>query len=355
MRFLASFGLAFCCAFSTHAATITVGPGGNFTTLAAAVTAAAPNDEIGIFAGTYTNMFAVVDKPLTIFGLGGTPVLQSTGLIPNGKAFLIVRSDLTVRNLEFRDARVSSNNGAGIRLEVGDLTVEDSIFRNNQMGILTNDDANGDVLVTGSSFIGNGAATGANIGHAIYANFVDNVIVRDSIFSNHIKGHDIKSRAQHTTIVNNTLDDGVGGTASYAIDLPNGGDGIIVGNRIDQGPNTGNTIMINYGSDATIIPDGSLLVQYNTLASTLSSGGIGVRNYTTVHADLVDNVFQGLPTKLLGLGAIITQFPEHTVVDFPFDPGPSAVPSPAPLAVLLLGCAGILCARWRSGAARQSA
>jgi hypothetical protein len=351
MRTLLSCCFALCCAFHADAATITVGPGGNYTTLAAAVAAAAPNDEIGIFAGTYTNMFATISKPLTIFGIGGTPVLQASGLIANGKGILIVKSDLTIRNLEFRDARVVDNNGAGIRLDMGDLTVENSIFRNNQMGILTND-TNGDVLVTGSSFIGNGAATGANVGHAIYANGIENLIVRDSIFSNHIKGHDIKSRAQHSTIIGNTLDDGVGGTASYAIDLPNGGDGIIVDNRIDQGPNTGNTIMISYGAEGGIIPDGSLLVQYNTLASTLSSGGIGVRNYTTVHADLVDNVFQGLPTKLLGLGAIITQFPNHTVVEYPALP--SEVPEPASLAVLLAGCGGMLWARRRGRARSQS-
>jgi hypothetical protein len=333
MRSLAVLAYALCSAAHTHAAVITVGAGGDFATLAAAVTAAAPNDEIRIFTGVYTNMFATITKPLTIVGDGPTPVLQAAGPISNGKAILIVRSDVVIRNIEFRDARVSSNNGAGIRLEAGDLRVEDSTFRNNQMGILTDSYAGGDVVVARSQFIANGAETGSNTGHAIYANSIASMLVEDTVFSSHIKGHDIKSRALQTVILDNVIDDGVLGTASYAIDLSNGGDGIVIGNQITQGPNSQNAIMVSYGAEGNIRPDSSLLVQFNTLANS-KSGAVGVRNYTTFHADLVDNVFQGVDTPLSGLGAIITPFPEYTVVEFPADL--SAVPQPAPFALLLI-------------------
>ena len=54
-----------------------------------------------------------------------------------GKAiFITLGSDITIRNLTFARARVPDRNGAGIRAEGRNLTVEHSRFIDNENGIL---------------------------------------------------------------------------------------------------------------------------------------------------------------------------------------------------------------------------
>ena len=45
---------------------------------------------------------------------------------------MIDGSDITIRNLTFQRARVPDKNGAGIRAEGGNLTIEHSRFLNNE-------------------------------------------------------------------------------------------------------------------------------------------------------------------------------------------------------------------------------
>ena len=61
-------------------------------------------------------------------------------------------------------------------------------------------------------------------------------------------GHEVKSRAQNNTITGNAIADG-NETASYTIDLPNGGNATITGNTIEQGPNTQNSAINAYGEE----------------------------------------------------------------------------------------------------------
>jgi hypothetical protein len=306
-------------ALPSAAAVITVGPvGADYTRVSDAIANADPNDEIQIATGLYVDDYATIEIPLTISGIGATPVLQAVSPIPSGKGIFVVRADVLIRNLEFRDAKVPDNNGAGIRLDLGDLTVEGSIFRHNQMGILTNSYAGGDVVVRGSDFVDNGVATGPKIGHAVYANHIDSLLVEHSRFSGQQIGHDIKSRALKSTILDNVLDDGMIGTSSYAIDLPNGGAGIIDGNAITQGPTSPNRIMIAYGGEGSILPGSSLLVRCNMFSSD-GDGATGVMNFTTdVIADLRGNTFTNVPTPLAGPGTIS----DDTCVE------PAAVPEP---------------------------
>jgi len=55
---------------------------------------------------------------------------------------------------------------------------------------------------------------------------MDYVEIKNSVVRGTSVGHHIKSRARMSIIENNLLDDGLQ-DASYNIDLPNGGDGII--------------------------------------------------------------------------------------------------------------------------------
>jgi hypothetical protein len=67
-------------------------------------------------------------------------------------------------------------------------------------------------------------------------------------------------------------------------------------------PNTQNPIMVFYGAAVTVHPGSSFRMQYNTLINTRTGSTVGVQNPTAVHAELIDNIFQGITTPLAGRG-----------------------------------------------------
>ena len=273
-------GLFLAVASPGAAATLQVGPGYTYATLAAAVSASSAGDTILMHGGpdgyTYTDQVATIGKALTITGVNdgfGLPTFNQTPgtELSNFKGYLVVRADVTLSNLVFENAAITDGNGgnaAGIRQEAGNLTVLDSQFINNQNGILSTPgvDGTGSLTVIGSLFSGNGSGTGLT--HAIYANRLASLTVNNGVFTGTNIGHDIKSRAANNFINGNSLDDGVTGTTSYAIDLPNGGNATIANNTITQGNNTNNGTMIAYGSEARTPPASP------AIASPISSSAV---------------------------------------------------------------------------------
>jgi hypothetical protein len=319
---------------------ITVGIGQTYATLAEAIAAAAPNDVIDVYGGNYVNQTAVINKPLTIQGVDGTPVFSATTNIGNGKGIFIVDASATINNIEFLGAQVADENGAGIRYEAGNLVVQNSKFINDQDGILATPGVHGTgtLLVSGSLFQGDGDAGGPQSGftHAIYATELASLTVEDSNFQGTNVGHDIKSRAANTVVTDNNLDDGVTGTTSYAIDISNGGVATITGNRITQGVNTQNPSMIAYAAEGLIYSDNSLDVDGNIFSNSLP-GGIGLDNHAAgVVADVSCNVFDNLPTPTVGPANL-----SDNVVNGRL-PSCAAAPEPASLALLLPGLAMLL-------------
>ena len=274
-------------ALPAHAAVITVGAGQDYATLGQAVSAASANDTIDITAGTYTNQVADITVPLTLQGVGGPVIFTATQQLSNDKGFLIIDANTTVSGLTFEHATAdsSSNNGAGIRYQQGNLTVINSSFIANQDGILAtpNNAGTGSVTISNSLFLDNGIASGAGSGyaHAIYANDVANLTVTNSNFQGTLVGHDIKSRAADSIITGNTLENGVTGTSSYAIDLPNGGNATITGNTIDKGPNTGNPTMIAYGEEGLIYAANTMQIDANSFVNTDPGTTFGINNSIT--------------------------------------------------------------------------
>jgi hypothetical protein len=85
----------------------------------------------------------------------GTATLD--GIACEGKAALVLRGrGASIEGLVFQNVRVADRNGAGIRLEHGNLTVRESLFRDSESGILTGDDSGGAILIEKSTFSGLG-------------------------------------------------------------------------------------------------------------------------------------------------------------------------------------------------------
>lgn len=181
----------------------------------------------------------------------GTVIFDSA--ICEGKAALVLRGRAaTVDGIVFQNMRVPDGNGAGIRLERGNLDVVRSLFRNSEQGILTHEDPAGRIRIDQSTFQRLGRCDrDLDCAHSIYIGNYGSLSVTNSRFEAGNGGHYLKSRAAHVTIVNNSFDDSRGHLTNYMIDLSNGGSGLIAGNEMEQGQDKD-----NYSAFIAIAPEG---------------------------------------------------------------------------------------------------
>ncbi len=242
--------LVVACPASAAAATWQVTADEPGRSLQNALRQAADGDAIELAAGDYHGQVGVVlQKRLTLRGVGGRPVLHADGRSAEGKAILVVRDgDVRVENIEFRGSRVPDGNGAGIRFERGRLEVVRCAFFDNQMGILTSNNADAELLVSNSEF-GLAPTNPASLPHLVYVGRIAKFTLSGSSVSGGRDGHLVKSRARVNHIVQNQLVDGETGSASYELEFPNGGLAYVTGNVIGQSRHTGNPVMVSFGAE----------------------------------------------------------------------------------------------------------
>lgn len=190
----------------------------------------------------------------------GTAIFESETC--EDKAALVLRGQgSVVDGLVFRGYSVSDGNGAGIRTEMGDLTVLNSMFLDSQEGILGGEPTNQKIVIDRSTFSGLGQCETENCSHSIYLQNKGSVTITNSRFERGMGGHYVKLRVPRTTITDNSFDDTAGRKTNYMIDLPEGGTGLIARNTFAQGPQKEN--------------DGSLIV-VAAEAKTYSSAGLRI-------------------------------------------------------------------------------
>jgi len=260
-------------------------------------------DTLQVQAGAYINDFATVTTKITIEGVGGMVRLIATQAPLDGKAILTTNTDVTLDHLEFSGAQVADGNGAGVRYQGGSLVITNSYFHDNQDGILGGPATagTGSITIRSSEFAHNGAGDGLT--HNLYAGDVGSLVIDQSYFHDAVVGHEIKSRAERTTITNSRIQDGPTGTASYSIDLPNGGAALIQGNVIQQGPASKNPAMIVFGEEGGLRASNMLRVASNTILNDLASPSISaVWNATAAPADVTGNAIYGLPASRIAIG-----------------------------------------------------
>lgn len=159
------------------------------------------------------------------------------GGICEGKATLVLRGQAaTIDGVIFQNLAVPDGNGAGIRLEKGDLSVLNSFFRNSEQGILTADDPSSAIRIDKSTFSNLGRCDrGLSCAHSIYIGNYGSLSVTRSRFQQGSGGHYVKTRARRVTVTDSSFDDTRGRTTNYMIDLSNGATGMIEGNVFVQG------------------------------------------------------------------------------------------------------------------------
>ena len=174
--------------------------------------------------------------------------------------------------------QVSDGNGAAVRYDQGTLTLDNVHLHDNQNGILSGGDSSGSITIENSEFDHNGVG-GDGHTHDIYIGDIASFTLTNSYVHDAETGHEVKSRAANNTITNNVIADG-SESASYTIDLPNGGNATITGNTIEQGPNTGNSNIDAYGEEGASNPGNTVVFSNNTVVNdgpqgALWSGGGG--------------------------------------------------------------------------------
>ena len=154
-----------------------------------------------------------------------------------GKAALVLRGEgSTVDGIVFRNMRVDDGNGAGIRIELGDLTVTNAMFLDSQEGILGATDQPTRIRIDRSTFAGLGQCDETpDCAHSVYLGTNGSVTITNSRFERGRGGHYVKLRSPRVDIRDNSFDDTAGRKTNYMIDLPEGATGRISGNTFVQG------------------------------------------------------------------------------------------------------------------------
>ena len=178
---------------------------------------------------------------------------------------MVLGNDVTVRGLTLARARVPNKNGAGIRQEGRNLTVERVKFIDNENGILGNSSPNSTIMIRNSEFERNGRCA-EFCAHGVYFGNLALLRIEHSRFFETRQGHHIKSRAARTEVLNNQIADGAFGTSSYLIDAPNGGSLVVRGNKLEKGPNSENPkVAIAIGEESVTQPTDEIIVESNVL------------------------------------------------------------------------------------------
>ncbi len=176
-RFLSSIGaalvviLGFCLILwlsQVRAATITVGSGGDYATIQAAIDAASPGDTIQVQNGTF-NESLIITKSVTLLGgyeagFGSrTPRTTYVGTVP-GRVIDIQGAEIevTIDGFEIAEGTIAGDNGGGIHVDVEDdsrVTIHDNFIHDNSAdnggGIYADVDNRSNLHITGNDVMTN--------------------------------------------------------------------------------------------------------------------------------------------------------------------------------------------------------
>lgn len=309
---LAVLGAAFC----AQGRTLRVGPTRTYAKPSQAADVAAKGDTVEIDPGTYESDACTwsVDNLVLRAGPPGSTQrahLKSNGANAQGKGIWVMDGKNSwIENIEFSGAKVDDQNGAGIRQEAEGATIRNCYFHDNENGILG---TGSDLVIEYTEFAHNGLGEVGRT-HNIYVDGGTSFTLRYCYSHHAVIGHNVKSRAEKNFILYNRIMDEADGTSSYDIDLPEGGVAVILGNAIQQGPNTDNSTIVAYGEEGINHPVNELYVVNNTVVNDRAGGTFFSISGSPTVSKFYDNLFVGQGSIFSGAakdtaGNVITQAP----------------------------------------------
>jgi hypothetical protein len=288
----------FSASFALQATTLHVGPDKTYKTPCAALKVAHDGDTILVDSGIYKgDVCAFWQNNLTVRGIGKTrPHIEADGKIAEDRGIWVFHGrNFTVENMEFSGAHIEPRyNGSGLGAKGTNWIVRNCYFHDNQDGILESNIRQSHILIEYSEFARNGAGDGQS--HNLYIGTTASLVFRFNYSHDASVGHLLKTRAAVNYILYNRLS-GEGGTDSYEINVPNGGTTYVIGNLIEQGPNSQNPAMLDYLSEG-IEPANAgndLYVVNNTFVNDRPNSGpfIQVSSQDRFPVLVQNNIFYG--------------------------------------------------------------
>lgn len=236
--------------------------GCQFTRIADAVRAVRQGGVIEIHPGIYEEAAVIAANHVRLLAQPGA---EMRGVAAQGKGALVIKGDsVTIEGLACSGIKVSSRNGACIRLEGRNLTLRNVYFHDSEQGILG---GRGAILIEDSRFERLGAEGRA---HAIYVSGQELIIRRSRILASKDEGHEVKTRTAKT-LIEDCVIASLDGDDSRLIDVSNGGAVIIRRNILEEGPASANHEMIGIGYEGLEYPENSVLIEGNTVIVDRSS------------------------------------------------------------------------------------
>lgn len=214
--------------------------------LPTAVAALKDGDVLLLSEGVYRTPIVITKNNITIKGNGHVVFEKKAA---HAKGFILSQGDdLLVNNIECRGINVRDGNGACIRQEGKNLTVEHVYFHNSQEGILETSKVPGYIKVYDSRFERLGYQGQA---HGIYTNKAKLYIYRSLFLAAKSEGHAIKVRGDTLHIEYSVLSS-LSSVDSRLVDMPNGGELVAKDSILAQGPNSSNGQVIGFGLEGIV-------------------------------------------------------------------------------------------------------
>jgi hypothetical protein len=274
MRLLAPLLLALHAGAGAAAEIIQVSANSQVRTIAQAAAMAKDGDTVVIAPGDYYGDVATwTQDRLTIrAGAGGRVRLIAAGSQADGRGVWVVAGGkVTIEDIDFRGARAPAHDGAGIRLEKGQLLLRRCGFTDNENGVVAVDgDATLDI--ENSEFGNNGDGSGAT--HTLLVGSIRSLKVSGSYFHHARRGSLLTSRARDNLLVSNRFTDESGGQSGEELAFPGGGVVALVGNIIEQSATTTGPAIISFGADGYTAPVNALYLASNTIVDDRPEGGV---------------------------------------------------------------------------------
>jgi hypothetical protein len=266
--------LAFCAAPCGAADIIQVGANRAVPTIARAAAIARDGDTVVISPGDYYGDVATwtQDRLTVRAGAGGRVRVIAAGSQADGKGIWVVRGGkVTIEDIDFRGARAPGHDGAGLRLEKGQLLLRRCSFFDSEYGVFA---ADGDAAldIENSEFGENGDGSGAS--HTLFAGNIRSLRVSGSYFHHARGGSLLNSRARDNLLLSNRFTDELGGQSAAELAFPAGGQVRLIGNIIEQSATTTDPAIITYGAEGYATPDNALYLASNTIVDDRPDGGI---------------------------------------------------------------------------------
>ncbi|WP_428487669.1 hypothetical protein [Rhodopila sp.] len=288
------------------AATLEVGAGKPYPMPSAAAAAAHDGDHINIAAGSYFDCAVWRANDLTIRGAAADTTVITDKTCQGKGLFITYGNNIKISDLTLTRARVADFNGAGLRAEGGNLTLERVRFVNDQDGLLAAPAPGKSIIIRDSLFLHNGTCEGGGgCAHDIYVNEIGLLRLEHTRFFETRSGHHIKSLAHQTEVIGCDLADGPNGSSSYVVDVPHGGGVLLRDNHIEKGPKSENhSSALIIGEDGVSQPTPEIVVEHNTFLVDGDYNSYLVNNMTATEAQLKGNTLQGNAKALRGDGVV---------------------------------------------------